>query len=138
MKKKLKTWGEAWADLDAAYMMSCKPTGKKFPKGYVFDENKSVKWNAEEVIRNNEAVQKEVSELQQNRSIAINTATDEIVKLIVHEFDCSITKNQAYIIWNLAYEKGHAFGCSEIRTHLEELIGVFKEFVSGWGYNDGN
>lgn len=131
MKNEAKTWEEAWADLDAAYMMSCKPTGKRVPKGYVFDENKSVKWNAEEVIRNNEAVQKEVSELQRNRSIAINTATDEIVKLIVQEFDCSITKNQAYIIWNLAYEKGHAFGCSEIGTYLKELIDVFKEFVSG-------
>lgn len=133
MKKKLKTWEEAWADLDAAYMMSCKPTGKRFPKGYVFDENKSVKWNAEEVIRNNEAVQKEVSELQRNRSAAINSATSEIVKLIVNEFDDKINEKQAYIIWNLAYEKGHSYGCSEIEIHLKELIGTFKAFIAEGG-----
>lgn len=133
MKKKLKTWGEAWADLDAAYMMSCKPTGKKFPKGYVFDENKSVKWNAEEVIRNNEAVQKEVSELQRNRSAAINSAVSEIVKLIVCEFDYKINEKQAYIIWNLAYEKGHSYGCSEIEIHLKELIETFKAFIAEGG-----
>lgn len=130
MKKKLKTWEEAWADLDSAYMMSCKPTGKRFPKGYVFDENKSVKWNAEEVIRNNEAVQKEVSELQRNRSAAINSATSEIVKLIVREFDYKINENQAYIIWNLAYEEGHSYGCTEIEIHLKELIGTFKAFIA--------
>ena len=130
MKKKLKTWEEAWADLDAADMMSCKPTGKKFPKGYVFDEDKSVRWNAEEVARNNESVQKEVSELQRNRSAAINAATSEIVKLIIHEFCGKINEKQAYIIWTLAYEKGHAYGCPEIKIHLEELIGTFKDFIA--------
>lgn len=130
MKNKLKTWEEAWADLDAAYKMSCRSTRKKFPKGYVFDEDKSVRWNAEEVEKNNKASQEETSELQRNRSVAINSATSEIVKLIVHEFDDKINEKQAYIIWNLAYEKGHAYGCQEIEIHLEELIGTFKDFIA--------
>ena len=130
MKNKLKTWEEAWADLDAAYKMSCRSTRKKFPKGYVFDEDKSVRWNAEEVEQNNKASQEETSELQRNRSVAINSATSEIVKLIVHEFDDKINEKQAYIIWNLAYEKGHAYGCPEIEIHLEELIGTFKDFIA--------
>ncbi len=130
MKKKLKTWEEAWEDLDAAYRMSCKSTRKRFPKGYVFDEDKSVRWNAEEVERNNEAAQKETSELQRNRSIAISSATDEIVKLIVHEFNEKINEKQAYIIWNLSCRKCCAFVCSEIEMYLEELMSVFKDFVA--------
>lgn len=130
MKKKLKTWEEAWADLDAAYRMSCKSTRKRFPKGYVFDEEKSVRWNAEEVERNNEAAQKETSELQRNRSTAINSATGEIVKLIVHKFDDKINEKQACIIWNLAYEEGHAYGCIEIENHLDELMNTFKDFIA--------
>lgn len=133
MKKKLKTWEEAWADLDAAYNMSLRATRKLLLKGHTFDENKSVKWNSEEVTKNNEVVKKEAAERVRERNAAINSATSEIVKLIVREFDYKINEKQAYIIWNLAYEKGHSYGCSEIEIHLKELIETFKAFIAEGG-----
>ena len=129
MKNELKSWEEAWADLDAAYSLPSFPDGKNLKYGYVFDEEKSVKWNAEQVEKYNSARNKEAFELQQNRNIAINEAADEICKLIVIEFYNKINVEQARVIYDMAYEDGHAFGYTEIRSVLGELIDKFKDFV---------
>lgn len=81
MKKEPESWDAAWNDLDRAFSISCKPTAKRVPKGYVFDEDKSVRWNAEQVESHNVEIQKEVSEKQKARSLAINKATDAIIAL---------------------------------------------------------
>ena len=129
MKNELKSWEEAWADLDAASSLPMFPDGKNLKYGYVFDEEKSVKWNAEQVEKYNSARNKEAFELQQNRNIAINEAADEICKLIVIEFYNKINVEQARVIYDMAYEDGHAFGYTEIRSVLGELIDKFKDFV---------
>lgn len=129
MKNELKSWEEAWADLDAAYSLPMFPDCKNLKYGYVFDEEKSVKWNAEQVEKYNSARNKEAFELQQNRNIAINEAADEICKLIVIEFYNKINVEQARVIYDMAYEDGHAFGYTEIRSVLGELIDKFKDFV---------
>lgn len=132
MKNELKTWEEAWADLDAAYSLPVFPDGKNLKYGYVFDEEKSVKWNewnAEQVEKYNSARNKEAFELQQKRNIAITEAVDEICKLIVIEFYNKINVDQARVIYDMAYEDGHAFGYTEIRSVLGELIDKFKDFV---------
>lgn len=69
MKKEPESWDAAWNDLDRAFSISCKPTAKRVPKGYVFDEDKSVRWNAEQVESHNVEIQKEVSEKQKARSL---------------------------------------------------------------------
>lgn len=104
MKKEPESWDAAWNDLDRAFSISCKPTAKRVPKGYVFDEDKSVRWNAEQVESHNVEIQKEVSEKQKARSLAINKATDAIIALIVDEFYGEINSKQAEVIWNIAYE----------------------------------
>lgn len=46
--------------------MSCKPVGMSLvEEGYVFDEDKSVKWNREQVSKNNQKYQDEVKKLNQ-------------------------------------------------------------------------
>lgn len=129
MKNELKSWEEVWADLDAAYSLPMFPDCKNLKYGYVFDEEKSVKWNAEQVEKYNSARNKEAFELQQSRNIAINEAVDEICKLIVIEFYNKINVEQARVIYDMAYEDGHAFGYTEIRSVLGDLIDKFKDFV---------
>lgn len=63
-----------------------------------------MRWNAEQVESHNVEIQKEVSEKQKARSLAINKATDAIIALIVDEFYGEINSKQAEVIWNIAYE----------------------------------
>lgn len=129
-KKKITlTWEDAWKNLDKAYDMSCKPYAKRVPKGYVFDVDKTVRWNAEQVEKHNEAVVKDVADKQRERSAAINKATEDLVSLIVDYFDGKINEQQARIIWNLAYDKGHSGGAYEINAHLQDLLPVFSDFM---------
>lgn len=128
-KKKLQTWEGAWRDLEAAYERSCRPIQKKVPKGYVFDENKSVRWNAEQVEKNNAEVQKEAAGLQRERSLAINEATDAIVALIVDAFHGKINEQQARLIYNIAYDRGHSGGRYEIEAQLNEFMSAFSGFI---------
>lgn len=129
MKKEPESWDAAWDDLDRAFALSCKPTAKRVPKGYVFDEDKSVRWNAEQVESHNAAIQKEVYEKQKARSLAINQATDSIIALIVDEFYGKINSKQAKVIWNIAYDSGHSGGRYEIKAQLQRLMDAFYDFV---------
>lgn len=130
MKKEPKTWEEAWADLDAAYSLPSFSDSKNLKYGYVFDEEKSVKWNAEQVEKYNSARNKEAFELQQKRNIAITEATNEIVKLIVYEFDDKINEDQARVIYDFAFECFKAVGFGELRSFVEEYICQFKAFIA--------
>lgn len=109
--------------------MSCKPDTKRVPKGYVFDADKSVRWNAEQVEKHNAAILRDVADKQRERSGAINKATENLVSLIVDYFDGRINEQQARIIWNLAYDKGHPGGVYEINAHLQELLPAFSDFM---------
>lgn len=129
MKKEPESWDAAWDDLDRAFALSCKPTAKRVPKGYVFDEDKSVRWNAEQVESHNAAIQKEVSEKQKARSLAINQATDGIIALIADEFHGKINNEQAKVIWNIAYDRGHFGGKYEIEAQLQQFMDAFYDFV---------
>lgn len=129
MKKEPESWDAAWDDLDRAFALSCKPTAKRVPKGYVFDEDKSARWNAEQVESHNVEIQKEVSEKQKARSLAINKATDAIIALIVDEFYGEINSKQAEVIWNIAYDRGHSGGKYEIEAQLQQFMSAFYDFI---------
>lgn len=128
-KKEPESWDAAWNDLDRAFDLSCKPAAKRVPKGYVFDEDKSVRWNAEQVESHNAAIKKEVSEKQKARSLAINQATDGIIALIADEFYGKINNEQAKVIWNIAYDRGHSGGKYEIEAQLQQFMDVFYDFI---------
>ncbi len=128
-KKGPESWDAAWNDLDRAFDLSCKPAAKRVPKGYVFDEDKSVRWNAEQVESHNAAIQKEVSEKQKARSLAINQAADGIIALIADEFHGKINNEQAKVIWNIAYDRGHFGGKDEIEAQLQQFMSAFYDFI---------
>ena len=57
--KKQKNWQELISDMQRVDAMSCKPTFARFPNNFITDENKSVKWNREQVTRLNTEKNKE-------------------------------------------------------------------------------
>ena len=130
MKNELKSWEEAWANLYNDYELPRNASDKKYLYGYVFDENKSVKWNNEQVDKHNAALVERSSELQRKRDTAITEATNEIVKLIVYEFDDKINEGQARVIYDFAFECFKAVGFGELRSFVEEYVRQFKAFIA--------
>ena len=90
--------------------MSCRPSDD-FPKtkvGDVIDEEKSVRWNREEVERLRLAYDEEVKRLNREKNAAIVAITDRAIKLIAYEAD--ISEEKAKLLWDFVYERGHAYG----------------------------
>ena len=127
------TFDEALDALDRAYDMPTKPSSKKLPENHVFDENMSVKWNKDQVKQHNEARQMQVSELNKERNLAINKATESVVHLIDEYFSGKINEAQAQLIWNYAVEKGHSGGKYEIVAQMQGLLDLFSDFLEKAG-----
>ena len=113
-------WDKISSDYKKACMMSCRP-GDGFQNvkvGTVIDEEKSVRWNREEVDRLRLAYDEEVKRLNREKNAAIVAVTDRAVKLIAYEAD--ISEEKARLVWDFVYERGHAYG--EMFNMLDDYI----------------
>ncbi len=118
-------WSVVEQEYNTACSLSCKPDATKFPKakdGAVIDEEKSVRWNREEVARLQNAYTEEVKRLNRVRNSAINEAIDHAVHIIAKELD--VTEDKARILWNFLYDKYHAYG--EMFQHVDEYIDLIS------------
>ena len=110
---------------EGAYCMKMKPDLlRSYKEGYVFDENKSVKWNREEVERLNGEYDEECKRLRSLRNSKIDEVENEIFKYISNETGLSIDKSK--LVWKYLYEKYHAF-CSDLFDNLETLTELIYE-----------
>lgn len=112
---------------------SCKPDTLALPKkNEVLDENKSVKWNREEVERRREAYFEEVKRLNRERNKAISDVESDICQKIMRELnhpkqkDRHITEKGATAMYYLAYERGHAYGFLSVYNELSELMDLME------------
>lgn len=126
---KLKSWEEIEADFVLMESMSCKPNFTKLPKGWITDENQTVKWNREQVELNNRNYQKVVKELNTKKNKARDKVLEEVYKKIQYEVGHNLSRNSAIEIWSRAYDEGHGCGFSTIKCYLEELIDLVSEIL---------
>ena len=70
----------------------------KVKEGHIFDEDKSVKWNRQEVERVNNEYQEEVNRLENVRGEALVDATKYAYKYITQETGQS--EEKAKVFWN--------------------------------------
>lgn len=124
---KTESWDTLHAEYEAACMMSCKPdeTFKKVKTGTVLDEEKSVRWNREEVERLQRAYLEEVKRLNRQKNAKIVDITDRTVKKIAKEL--GVTEEKAEILWNFVYDRYHASG--EMYMMIDEYIGLLKDVM---------
>lgn len=123
-------WYEIQNEFDIMQRMSCVPKDiRKVPSNHIFDEEKSVKWNREQVDRNNTAYIKEVARLNTLRNKERDRIYEEIYTAIRQEVGHNLSRKKAIVIWNLAYEWGHSSGIGEICCYLDELIGLADELL---------
>jgi len=124
---------------EAACNMSCLPDPYKFPKykeGDVIDENKSVKWNREEVAKCIQARNDEVARLNTVKNKRIvelkNMAVDTIARELIHD-KLVANVGRAYEIagniWNRAYDDGHAYGMPNVVNYIYKYVEFAEELL---------
>ena len=102
---------------------SCKPTYKKYKEGTIFDEDKSVKWNREEVAKRNLLYDDEVKNLNRQKNQMYTELINLIKRYITQE--TKVSDKQATKIWNYVYEEYHSYGLTECINHLDDLLELF-------------
>lgn len=124
-----------WDDIQLAYetvrSMSCVPKSvKKVKPDHIFDEDKSVKWNREQVEINNAVYRAEVARLFTEKNKARDDVINMIIEKIQSEVGASLSKRKAKAIWEFAYEERHSYGFYDVHAYLFKLIDLAKILVS--------
>ena len=103
-----------------------------YPLNHVFDEDKSVKWNAEERERKNSILLQELQNKHKEERDARMIIYNDIYDFIVMSLDFKISKMAAQTIWDRAYESEISYGYQSVMDELESLIdfisNILKEF----------
>lgn len=134
MKKdaiRIKDWDEIAMDFERMQNMSCKPTRRKIKVGTVIDEDKSVRWNREQVEENNTLFAKEVADL----NTAKNKTRDEILQDVYNKIqaETGTSIEAAKEVYNYAYDRGHSCGYRSVIAELIDLIDLVKVAIKGAG-----
>ena len=122
-KKEPMGWEDIRMDFEKMNAMKCVPAGmRKYPTGYIADEDESVRWNREFVERENEKYRKEVARLNTLKNKARDAMMQNIYERIQFEVGHNLSLGKAQAIYEMAYERGHAYGFQEVENYLHELI----------------
>ena len=109
-----------------AYANFSSTPGKDFRtyrEGYIFDEDKSVKWNREEVVRRNEAYKNERHRLMEERENLRKTFEDYALDYIIE--NSKITNRQkAMKLWEYISNKYDSFKRVD---ELDDLLDILEE-----------
>lgn len=117
---------EISTQMDALYAERRKNQTKHYPATHVFDENKSVRWNMDEVDRKNREID-EQNRLFNNQISTLEREIDSaILEYIRNEF--AFNEKVAQIVFDKAYEEGHANGFEEVLCQANEY-GYFVQRI---------
>ena len=109
---------------------SCKPDREKYPYpklNDVLDEEKSVRWNREEVVRLRAEYEEKVKDMQREKN-AFETAYEaQIIKLLAKAY--SFTMEESRKIWSYAYGKSHSYGIHNVRMTFEEIADLYDDLL---------
>ena len=133
-KKHSKNWAEIQQDFNSMAEMSCIPSGiKKLRGDHVIDMDQSVRWNQEQVRLNNEKYQEEVKRLNREKNKRRDAIYEDIYQKIQEEVGSGLTRGGAVVIWNYAWELGHAYGRSDVLSHLNDLMDMVQKILTETG-----
>lgn len=115
---------------DEACAMPTRPAERTYSADHIFDEDKSVKWNREEVIRRNEQIKNDRESLITARYLAIMKAEDNIVDYL-SESHPLISKEKVRKLYDKIHSKFYRdyFNCTidYVIDMCEEYLDLFSE-----------
>lgn len=94
-----------------------------FKPNHIFDEDKSVKWNREEVERRNNNIYKQRQEDKKEKAKLYNDVEESIKKYIVQQIN--VTEEKAIKIYNFVFEDG-IYNDNDF-YRLDTLLDLFKD-----------
>ena len=127
-----KEWNKIIEESLRVDNMSCVPNPyefKRYQKGYVFDENKSVKWNRESVEKANDDYDKEVARLNTEKNKARDKNYKEIYALIQSKISKKIDSKKAELIWKHVFNSYRGEKIEVKIRELEEIIKLFNDVM---------
>lgn len=101
---------------------------KYVKEDFVFNEDKSVKWNREEVERVNKSLKEDYEEYKKNVSDAEDAERKTIIKAFSNEYDISESKVEA--AYNYAYSESHSSGIYNVTITLESVMDLYTKMNS--------
>lgn len=117
-------WTNLGNRLETAWKRPTRPNSKRPKDGEIIDEEKSVRWNREEVVRRQKAWDAECSRLKKAQNAEIEHISEAIELQIQEDIKAetkrSISKKAATILWQKAYDRGHAYGFADIYCAIED------------------
>lgn len=131
------TWDKAIENYEKACRMSCKPDFQRLPKDYITDEDKSVKWNREQVEENHDTYDKEVARLNTEKNKERDKVMQDVYLKIQQELP-GLTLKKAKVLFEKIqrvtknhYQNDTSFEniISELKnqcTYLQEVIPLFE------------
>ena len=123
-------YSEVIEKFEKAFNMPTTPTEHTYSENHIFDADKSVKWNREEVARRNEEIRNERNTLQTTRYKAISDAEIEIIEYLCKNYS-NINKNVVMKIYTKIYNDSFRdrFNCTiqYVIDECEEFLDIFAE-----------
>ena len=98
-----------------------------YPDNHVFDENESVKWNADKVKTENQRIREAKQAVQEKRMQKKQQFLDDIASAVQTEHD--FTANQSKIVAAQAWEEGHSNGLYEVIAQAQIIAEFCETFL---------
>ena len=98
-----------------------------YPDSHVFDEDKSVKWNADKVKAENQRIREAKQAVQEKRMQKKQQFLDDIASAVQTEYD--FTVNQSKIVAAQAWEEGHSNGLYEVIAQAQIIADFCETFL---------
>lgn len=110
-----------------AYDMPCS-VGKHVSESFIFDEDKSVKWNREEVVRHNQQIRENNQRYREDRYNALKEAEAAIIDYLQAEFsDVSISIIKEFYKYIYEREYYDNYDIEQVIDVCEEILEIFSK-----------
>lgn len=110
---------------NGAYETSQYVRKETLDKATVIDEDRTVKWNREEVVRLNKQSEDRSNEYVLERNRLSREMDSDIIK--VFSTDSNLNEEQIAILYNYVYRELHSYGIHEVIQELDSMIDLFNE-----------
>ena len=139
MKYTYGDWATIAKDYEQIESMSTKPDPTKFPhynQNDIIDENKTVKWNRDEVNRCREEYAKEKYRLNHGRNEALCSIINDIKEVFSDELSTyhinskKSGKEIASLIYNKANEESHSYGIYDVLQKMDDYMDFIYELFA--------